>query len=68
MLKNKIGQFNKNDTLMVIGANHRSSTMLLRDQLYIPSADLPVFYKRLKDNQKCFCSDSVRDFLDIKDE
>ena len=49
MLKNKIGHFNKNDTLMVIGANHRSSTMLLRDQLYIPSADLPNFYKRLKE-------------------
>ena len=28
---------------------------------------IPTFYKRLKDNQKCFCSDSVRDFLDIKD-
>ena len=28
---------------------------------------IPTFYKRLKNNQKCFCSDSVRDFLDIKD-
>ncbi|MAI88638.1 MAG: nucleotide sugar epimerase [Candidatus Marinimicrobia bacterium] len=28
---------------------------------------IPTFYKRLKNNQKCFCSDTVRDFLDIKD-
>lgn len=28
---------------------------------------IPTFYKRLKAGQSCFCSDSVRDFLDIKD-
>jgi nucleoside-diphosphate-sugar epimerase len=28
---------------------------------------IPTFYKRLKAGQKCFCSASVRDFLDIDD-
>jgi nucleoside-diphosphate-sugar epimerase len=28
---------------------------------------IPTFYKRLKAGQKCFCSDSVRDFLDMAD-
>jgi UDP-glucose 4-epimerase len=28
---------------------------------------IPTFYKRLKNNQSVFCSDSVRDFLDISD-
>lgn len=28
---------------------------------------IPTFYKRLKAGQKCFCSDTVRDFLDIHD-
>ena len=28
---------------------------------------IPTFYKRLKAGQSCFCSDSVRDFLDIQD-
>lgn len=28
---------------------------------------IPTFYKRLKAEQSCFCSDSVRDFLDISD-
>jgi UDP-glucose 4-epimerase len=28
---------------------------------------IPTFYKRLKAGQGCFCSDSVRDFLDIGD-
>jgi nucleoside-diphosphate-sugar epimerase len=28
---------------------------------------IPTFYKRLKSGQKCFCSDTVRDFLDISD-
>jgi glutamyl-tRNA reductase len=37
------------DSLIVIGANHRSSTMLLRDRLYIPENLLPSFYKRLGD-------------------
>ncbi|MCZ7562522.1 MAG: NAD-dependent epimerase/dehydratase family protein [Burkholderiales bacterium] len=28
---------------------------------------IPTFYKRLKASQKCFCSDTVRDFLDLSD-
>lgn len=28
---------------------------------------IPTFYKRLKAGQGCFCSDSVRDFLDMSD-
>ena len=28
---------------------------------------IPTFYKRLKAGQKCFCSATVRDFLDMKD-
>lgn len=28
---------------------------------------IPTFYKRLKNAQKCFCSDTVRDFLDMSD-
>lgn len=28
---------------------------------------IPTFYKRLKAGQKCFCSETVRDFLDIQD-
>ena len=28
---------------------------------------IPTFYKRLKAGQKCFCSDTVRDFLDMDD-
>lgn len=28
---------------------------------------IPTFYQRLKAGQECFCSDSVRDFLDIQD-
>jgi UDP-glucose 4-epimerase len=28
---------------------------------------IPTFYKRLKAGQPCFCSDTVRDFLDISD-
>ena len=28
---------------------------------------IPTFYKRLKAGQKCFCSDSSRDFLDMSD-
>jgi len=28
---------------------------------------IPSFYKRLKAGQKCFCSDSSRDFLDMSD-
>lgn len=28
---------------------------------------IPTFYKRLKAGQNCFCSDSVRDFLDMSD-
>jgi len=28
---------------------------------------IPTFYKRLKAGQKCFCSETVRDFLDMED-
>jgi UDP-glucose 4-epimerase len=28
---------------------------------------IPTFYKRLKNGQGCFCSDTVRDFLDMED-
>jgi nucleoside-diphosphate-sugar epimerase len=28
---------------------------------------IPTFYKRLKAGQSCFCSDSIRDFLDMSD-
>ncbi len=28
---------------------------------------IPTFYKRLKAGQECFCTDAVRDFLDIAD-
>jgi UDP-glucose 4-epimerase len=28
---------------------------------------IPTFYKRLKNGQSCFCSDTVRDFLDMSD-
>jgi UDP-glucose 4-epimerase len=28
---------------------------------------IPTFYKRLKDGQSCFCSDTTRDFLDMSD-
>ena len=28
---------------------------------------IPTFYKFLKENKNCFCTDSVRDFLDISD-
>lgn len=28
---------------------------------------IPTFYTRLKENKSCFCSDSIRDFLDMED-
>jgi nucleoside-diphosphate-sugar epimerase len=28
---------------------------------------IPTFYKRLRAGQSCFCSDSIRDFLDMSD-
>ena len=28
---------------------------------------IPTFYKRLKEGKSCFCSDTVRDFLDMGD-
>lgn len=28
---------------------------------------IPTFYKRLKSGQRCFCTDAVRDFLDMSD-
>lgn len=36
-------------SLIIVGANHRSSTMLLRDRLYISETALPSFYSRLRD-------------------
>ena len=45
--KKKIKNFHKENPLIVIGANYRTSTMLLRDRLYIQKADLPSFYERL---------------------
>ena len=47
MIDDRMRQFDTDNTLIVIGANHRSSTMLLRDRLYIREPDLPPFYKRL---------------------
>src|SRR5437016_10125643 len=38
-------------------------TLSLHDALPI----FPTFYKRLNSGQKCFCTDAVRDFLDISD-
>jgi len=34
--------------LILVGANHRSSTMQLRDRLFINEASLPSFYERLR--------------------
>jgi glutamyl-tRNA reductase len=48
MIDDRIRQFHTDNSLIVIGANHRSSTMLLRDKLYISEPDLPPFYKRLR--------------------
>src|SRR5262245_43340483 len=28
---------------------------------------IPTFYRRLKDRQPCFCTDAIRDFLDMSD-
>jgi glutamyl-tRNA reductase len=48
MIDDKIRRFQAKNSLVVIGANYRSSTMLLRDKLFICEPDLPLFYKRLK--------------------
>ena len=48
MIDDKIRRFQADNALVVIGANYRSSTMLLRDKLFICKSDLPLFYKRLK--------------------
>ena len=34
---------------------------------YLSIGPIPTFYKRLKNNQKCFCTEAIRDFLDIND-
>ena len=34
--------------LMVVGADHRSSTMILRDRLFLDTSELPAFYGRLR--------------------
>lgn len=49
MTEDQIKQFQSSNSLIVIGANHQSSTMMLRDRLYIREADLTSFYKRLQD-------------------
>ena len=33
----------------------------------LASGPIPTFYKRLKEGLNCFCSDTVRDFLDMSD-
>jgi UDP-glucose 4-epimerase len=33
----------------------------------LASGPIPTFYKRLKSQQSCFCTDAVRDFLDMSD-
>ena len=33
--------------LMVVGTDHRSSTMILRDRLYLDAGELPAFYVQL---------------------
>ncbi len=33
----------------------------------LATGPIPSFYRRLKAGQPCFCSDSIRDFLDISD-
>ena len=48
MINDEIRRFQAKNSLVVIGANYRSSTMLLRDKLFICESDLPLFYKRLK--------------------
>lgn len=42
-------EVNNNGHLIVVGADHRSSTMLLRDKLAISQSQLPTFYERLRD-------------------
>jgi glutamyl-tRNA reductase len=49
MIDQKIKSDQLEGSLIVIGANHRSSTMLLRDRLYISETALPSFYKRLRE-------------------
>jgi glutamyl-tRNA reductase len=40
---------NENEwAIIIIGANHQSSTMLLRDRLYVTKDALPSFYRRLR--------------------
>jgi len=46
--KKKIKKLETDNSLIVIGANYRTSTMLLRDRLYIRKTDLPPFYERLR--------------------
>lgn len=37
------------ENLILVGANHRSSTMQLRDRLFVNEASLPAFYERLRE-------------------
>ena len=66
-MNDKIRQFHTDNSLIVIGANHRSSTMLLRDKLYIREPDLPSFYKRLEamgfDQIIIFSTTDVTEFI-----
>ncbi|MBT4589547.1 MAG: glutamyl-tRNA reductase [Rhodospirillaceae bacterium] len=49
MIDQKIKPDQLEGSLIIVGANHRSSTMLLRDRLYISETALPSFYQRLRD-------------------
>ncbi len=49
MIDQKIRPDQLAGSLVIVGANHRSSTMLLRDRLFISETVLPSFYTRLRD-------------------
>jgi glutamyl-tRNA reductase len=49
MIDQKIKPNQLEGSLVIVGANHRSSTMLLRDRLFISETVLPSFYNRLRD-------------------
>ncbi len=49
MIDQKIKPDQLEGSLVIVGANHRSSTMLLRDRLFISETVLPSFYNRLRD-------------------
>ncbi|MBT7957025.1 MAG: glutamyl-tRNA reductase, partial [Rhodospirillaceae bacterium] len=49
MIDQKIKPDQLAGSLVIVGANHRSSTMLLRDRLFISENALPSFYNRLRE-------------------